>query len=48
LSVRRRREREPFYLVAATFAPAFRTFLLYTAISYRAFRGKVVSGEAQY
>src|ERR1700722_4283053 len=81
LSVRRRGEREPFYLVAATFAAAFGTFavsfwpymipfsitideaaaphstlafmfwgeglfvlplmLVYTAISYRVFRGKV-------
>ncbi len=86
LSVRRRRERAPFYLVAATFAAAFGTFLvsfwpymipfsitigqaaaphstlafmfwgeglfvlplmlLYTAISYRVFRGKV--GPVQY
>ena len=88
LSVRRQREREPFYLVAATFAAAFGTFavsfwpymipfqitiaeaaaphsslafmfwgeglcvlplmLVYTAISYRVFRGKVRSGAPQY
>ena len=88
LSVRRRREREPFNLVAATFAAAFGTFLvsfwpymipfkitiheaaaphstlafmfwgeglfvlplmlLYTAISYRVFRGKVSSTETLY
>jgi cytochrome d ubiquinol oxidase subunit II len=88
LSVRRRREREPFNLVAATFAAAFGTFLvsfwpymipfkitiqeaaaprstlafmfwgeglfvlplmlLYTVISYRVFRGKVSSAEANY
>jgi len=88
LSVRRRREREPFYLVAATFTAAFGTFavsfwpymipfsitideaaaphsslafmfwgeglfvlplmLLYTAISYRVFRGKVGAGSAGY
>jgi cytochrome d ubiquinol oxidase subunit II len=88
LSVRRRREREPFYLVAATFAAAFGTFavsfwpymipfsitidaaaaphstlafmfwgeglfvlplmLVYTAISYRVFRGKVSSSAAEY
>ena len=88
LSVRRRREREPFYLVAATFAAAFGTFavsfwpymvpfsitvdeaaaphsalafmfwgeglfvlplmLLYTAVSYRVFRGKVGSGSGLY
>jgi len=88
LSVRRRRERAPFYLVAATFAAAFGTFavsfwpymipfsitidaaaaphstlafmfwgeglfvlplmLVYTAISYRVFRGKVGSSAAEY
>jgi cytochrome bd ubiquinol oxidase subunit II len=88
LSVRRRRERAPFYLVAATFAAAFGTFavsfwpymipfsitideaaaphstlafmfwgeglfvlplmLLYTAISYRVFRGKVGSSSTHY
>jgi cytochrome d ubiquinol oxidase subunit II len=88
LSVRRRREREPFYLVAATFAAAFGTFavsfwpymipfsitinaaaaphstlafmfwgeglfvlplmLVYTAISYRVFRGKVSFNSAHY
>jgi len=88
LSVRRRRAREPFYLVAATFAAAFGTFavsfwpymipfsitideaaaphstlafmfwgeglfvlplmLVYTAISYRVFRGKVSAESAQY
>jgi cytochrome d ubiquinol oxidase subunit II len=88
LSVRRRRERAPFYLVAATFAAAFGTFavsfwpymipfsitidaaaaphstlafmfwgeglfvlplmLVYTAISYRVFRGKVSSSAAEY
>jgi cytochrome bd ubiquinol oxidase subunit II len=88
MSVRRRREHEPFYLVAATFAAAFGTFvvsfwpymipfkitieeaaaphsalafmfwgeglfvlplmLVYTAISYRVFRGKVRPGAAQY
>jgi cytochrome d ubiquinol oxidase subunit II len=88
LSVRRRREREPFYLVAATFTAAFGTFavsfwpymipfsitikaaaaphsalafmfwgeglfilplmLVYTAISYRVFRGKVSSSSAHY
>jgi cytochrome d ubiquinol oxidase subunit II len=87
-SVRRRREREPFYLVATTFAAAFGTFavsfwpymipfsitideaaaphsalafmfwgeglfvlplmLVYTAISYRVFRGKVSAESAQY
>jgi cytochrome d ubiquinol oxidase subunit II len=88
LSVRRLRAREPFYLVAATFAAAFGTFavsfwpylipfsitideaaaphstlafmfwgeglfvlplmLVYTAISYRVFRGKVSAESAQY
>jgi cytochrome bd ubiquinol oxidase subunit II len=88
LCVRRRREREPFYLVAATFAAAFGTFavsfwpymipfsitiedaaaphsslafmfwgeglfvlplmLVYTAISYRVFRGKVSADSAHY
>jgi cytochrome d ubiquinol oxidase subunit II len=88
LSVRRRRERAPFYLVAATFAAAFGTFavsfwpymipfsitidaaaaphsslafmfwgeglfvlplmLVYTAISYRVFRGKVRPDAAEY
>ena len=87
-SVRQRREREPFYLVGATFAAAFGTFavsfwpymipfsitvdeaaaphstlafmfwgeglfvlplmLVYTAISYRVFRGKIGSGSAHY
>jgi cytochrome bd ubiquinol oxidase subunit II len=88
LSVRRRRERDPLYLVSATFAAAFGTFaasfwpymipfsitvsdaaaphsslafmfwgeglfvlplmLLYTAIGYRVFRGKVSPGLARY
>ena len=88
LSVRRRREREPFYLVAGTFAAAFGTFavsfwpymipfsitidqaaaphsalafmfwgegifvlplmLVYTAISYHVFRGKVGSSSDLY
>jgi cytochrome d ubiquinol oxidase subunit II len=88
LSVRRRREREPFYLVAGTFTAAFCTFavsfwpymipfsitideaaaphsalafmfwgeglfvlplvLIYTAISYRVFRGKVSSNSGPY
>jgi cytochrome bd ubiquinol oxidase subunit II len=88
LSVRRRRESAPFYLVAATFAAAFGTFavsfwpymipfsitideaaaphsslafmfwgeglfvlplmLIYTAISYRVFRGKVSPDAAGY
>jgi cytochrome bd ubiquinol oxidase subunit II len=87
-SVRRRQERQPFYLVAATFAAAFGTFavsfwpyiipfsitideaaaphsslafmfwgegvfvlplmLVYTAISYRVFRGKVSAGATPY
>ena len=88
LSVRRRRESEPFYLVGATFAAAFGTFvvsfwpyiipfsvtieeaaaphsalafmfwgeglfvlplmLVYTAISYRVFRGKASSNSTLY
>jgi cytochrome bd ubiquinol oxidase subunit II len=88
LSVRRRRERAPFYLVGATFAAAFGTFavsfwpymipfsitvadaaaphsslafmfwgeglfvlplmLVYTAISYRVFRGKASSNSSPY
>ena len=87
-SVRRRRERAPFYLVGATFAAAFATFavsfwpymipfsitvneaaaprsalafmfwgeglfvlplmLVYTAISYRVFRGKASSNSELY